>query len=150
MKNVKPFVFLFIAFLMSMQFAHAQVRKIPAPVTDAFKAKYANATGVEWKDRLTSYSAIFQLDGKKHQAYFDDDGTWKQTDTEIAESELPAAVNNGFQKSKYAEWSLERAEKVEKNDGTIEYRVQVRKGDIRKKNLLFTPEGRMKKDKVTL
>lgn len=150
MKPVKIISSLVLVFFLGAQLTNAQLRKIPAAVTEAFKGKYGAATNVEWKDRLTSYTAVFEMDGKKHEAYFDDDGSWKHTQTVIEESELPSAVNDGFQKSKYTEWTIDRVERIEKNDNTTEYRIQVKKGDIRKKNLLFTSDGRMKKDKITV
>jgi hypothetical protein len=39
-------------FLVAVLSANAQFRKIPAEVTDAFKAKYEKASGVSWKDKL--------------------------------------------------------------------------------------------------
>ena len=150
MKPVKIIIAFALVLFAGTQLTSAQLRKIPSTVTESFKSKYGNASNVEWKDRVTSYSAIYELDGKKHEAYFDDDGSWKHTETLIEESDLPAAVNDGFQKSKYSEWNIERVQRIEKNDNTTEYRIQVKKGDIRKKNLLFTSEGRLRKDKITV
>lgn len=150
MKPVKIILAVALVFFAGAQLANAQLRKIPSAVTESFKSKYASATNVEWKDRVTSFSAVYELDGKKHEAYFDDDGSWKHTETQIEETELPAAVNDGFQKSKYSEWNIERVERIEKNDNTTNYRIQVKKGDIRKKNLTFTADGRLRKDKITV
>jgi uncharacterized membrane protein YkoI len=150
MKPFKAILSSLLVLTLTTQFANAQLRKIPSAVTESFKEKYSTATNVEWKDRLTSYTASFELDGKKHEAYFDDDGTWKQTQTVIEESELPAEVNEGFQKSKYTDWDIDRVERIEKSDNTTVYRIQVKKGDIRKKNLLFSSDGRMLKDKITV
>jgi hypothetical protein len=147
--GMKRIVFVFIAFLAT-QSLFAQIRKIPAEVTESFKQKYAAASNVSWKDRLSSFVAEFELEGKKHAAYFDDDGAWKQTDVLIGESDLPAAVNDGFQKSKYTDWTIDRVERIDSPEGQARYRVQVKKGDIRKKNLLFNSEGRMIKDKLTI
>ncbi|HYE54508.1 MAG TPA: PepSY-like domain-containing protein, partial [Chitinophagaceae bacterium] len=105
MKKIALLSLSIFLFAVSM---NAQIRKIPAEVTESFKQKYGAATNVEWKDRLTSYVATFEQDGKKHDAYFDDDGTWKHTQTEIEQDELPTAVNEGFQKSKYTEWTIDR------------------------------------------
>jgi hypothetical protein len=143
-------IFSVLVLIISAQFANAQLRKIPGAVTESFKTKYASASNVEWKDRLSSYVATFEQGGQKHDAYFDDDGTWKHTDIEIEESDLPSAVNDGFQKSKYTDWDIDRVEKIEKNDGNTEYRLHIKKGDIRKKNLLFNSEGKMLKDKITV
>jgi hypothetical protein len=147
MKKIVLLGFSIFLFALSI---NAQIRKIPAGVTESFKQKYSTATNVEWKDRITSYVATFEQDGKKHDAYFDDDGTWKQTETEIDQSELPAAVNDGFQKSKYTDWSIDKVERIEKPDSSIEYRIHIKKGDIRKKNLTFNSEGRLLKDKITV
>ena len=87
---------------------------------------------------------------KKHDAYFDDDGSWKQTETRIEEAEIPAAVRDGFDKSKYTEWDIDRVERIEKSDNNIEYRIQVKKGDLKKKNLTFSTEGKLLKDKITV
>lgn len=147
---MKKLVFVLCGIFLLAQGLSAQIRKIPAAVTESFKTKYGSATNVEWKDRLTSYVATFEADGKKHEAYFDEDGSWKQTETPIEETELPASVKDGFDKSKYTDWEIGEVERIEKNDNNTEYRIQIRKGDIRKKNLLFTSEGKLKKDKITV
>ncbi|HYC30502.1 MAG TPA: PepSY-like domain-containing protein, partial [Chitinophagaceae bacterium] len=118
--------------------------------TEAFKNKYSGAANVEWKDRITSYSAVFEVDGKKQEAFFDDDGEWKYTYIDIEETDIPAAVNEGLQKSKYDEWDIDRVQRIEKNDNNTEYRIIVKKGDIRKKSLLFNSEGKLRKDNYKL
>ena len=148
MKPVKTILSLVLGLFLAFQ-SNAQLRKIPAPVTEAFKTKYTAATNVEWKDRITSYSAVFEMDGKRHEAYFDDDGSWKHTVTGIEESEIPTEVNEGLDKSKYAEWEFDKAEKIERDGGT-DYRLIVKKGEIRKKSLLFGSDGRLKKDNYKL
>jgi hypothetical protein len=149
MKPVKTMLsFVFVLFLATQ--VNAQLRKIPSAVTEAFKNKYSAASNVEWKDRITSYSAVFELDGKKHEAFFDDDGSWKHTTTAIDQNEIPAAVNDGLDKSKYGEWEFDRAERIERSDSQTDYRIIVRKGDIRKKSLLFSSEGKLKKDNYKL
>lgn len=147
---MKKLICVVCGLLMLALTMNGQIRKIPAAVTESFKTKYASASNVEWKDRLTSYVATFEADGKKHEAYFDDDGSWKQTETSIEEAELPAAVKDGFEKSKYTDWSIDHAERIDKSDNNTEYRIQIKKGDIRKKNLLFTSEGKLRKDKITV
>ena len=57
-------------FFFAMLFANAQIRKIPAQVTDAFAARYPHASGVEWKDKLQYFEATFQLNGATITADF--------------------------------------------------------------------------------
>lgn len=64
-KLMFSFVLFFVMFSVSAQF-----RKIPAVVTDSFKAKYKNASGVSWKDKLTSFEADFKQGDKEMRAFF--------------------------------------------------------------------------------
>ena len=131
--------------------ADAQIRKIPAEVTDAFKEKYPEATNVEWKDKLTSFVAVFKQDGVQYEARFTKKGSWKDTENAIETEELPEEVNEGYNKSKYAdEWKIESAYKIVLPNDQVQYRVLARKSDLQKKNILFSSEGRLLKDNMTL
>src|SRR5688572_13083254 len=130
--------------------AFAQIRKIPAEVTNAFQEKYPNATSVEWRDKLSSFTASFQLDSISYIAQFTSKGEWENTEEAIDQSELPEAVTSGFDKSKYTEWNIGQVTKIEMPDDEVQYKIEVTKGDIKKRNLYFNSEGRMMKDKLTL
>ena len=131
--------------------ADAQIRKIPAEVTDAFKEKYPEASNVEWKDKLTYFVAVFKQDGVQYEARFTKKGDWKDTENAIETEELPEEVNEGYGKSKYAdEWKIEAAYKIVLPNDQVQYRVLARKSDLQKKNILFSSEGRLLKDNMTL
>lgn len=138
--------------LLSFHTVSAQIRKVPAAVTEAFKAKYPNATNVEWKDKITNgFAADFDLNGgHKHEARFTTKGEWRYTEQEIGENGLPEAIKEGIKKSKYAEWEIRTAYRIDLPNDVTQYRAQVKKGDIQKKNLLFNNEGRLLKDNITL
>lgn len=129
---------------------HAQIRKIPAEVTNAFEEKYPNATSVEWRDKLSSFTASFQLDSISYIAQFTSKGNWEYTEEAIDQSDLPEAVTSGFDKSKYTEWNIGQVSKIEMPNDEVQYKIEVTKGDIKKRNLYFNSEGRMMKDKLTL
>lgn len=129
----------------------AQLRKVPAAVTEAFKKKYPNAQEVEWKDKVTVFVAEFKEGGTEYEARFTSKGEWKSTENEIAVSDLPGAVNDGFKKSKYAEnWTIEDAHKIAVPGEKVEYRLHIKKNDVQLKNLLFSSDGRLVKDNITL
>lgn len=130
--------------------SQAQIRKIPAEVTDSFSEKYPDATGVEWKDRLTGFSASFTLDNINYLASFSNKGEWENTEHEIEQENLPAAVKDGLEKSKYADWEVIKTDLIELPNDEIQYRITVGKGDIKKRNLTFNSKGRLLKDKLTL
>jgi hypothetical protein len=136
--------------LLSSSTLSAQIRKIPAEVTDSFNGKYPDAKGVEWRDRLTGFSATFTLDNTTYLASFDNKGEWQNTEHEIQQEELPSAVTDGLEKSKYAEWEIRKVDYIELSNGQIEYRIEVGSGDIKKRNLYFNSKGRLVKDKLTL
>jgi hypothetical protein len=128
----------------------AQVRKIPSEVTEAFKQKYPAASNVEWRDKLSNFSAVFESDNVQYEARFNSKGEWQLTENEIDESDLPEAVRDGYDKSKYADWEIGKVHKIELSDGSFQYRVEAVKNDVRKKNLYFNSDGRLVKDRITI
>ena len=132
------------------QIVNAQIRKIPAEVTNAFSEKYDNAKNVEWKDNLTAFVASFERKGDKYEAKFNKKGEWQSTEKELEISDLPRKVNDGFEKSKYSEWEVKSVYEIELPDDVTQYRVHVAKSDIQQKNLLFNDKGKLLKDNLTL
>lgn len=151
MKKVLPLFALLILSVALLNPLAAQIRKIPAEVTEAFKEKYPNASQVEWKDKLSNFVAVFQEDGVQYEARFNKKGEWKDTENAIDTDELPETVNEGYNKSKYADaWKIESAYKIVLPNDQVQYRVLARKSDLQKKNILFNSDGRLLKDNMAL
>lgn len=130
--------------------ADAQIRKIPAEVTDAFKAKYPAANAVEWKDKLTIFQATFQLNDEKYEARFNTNGEWQETEKNLDQDKLPAPVKDGLSKSKFADWEVKQVNYTERKGGEEQYRIFVRKSDLEKKYLFFDKSGKLVRDAITL
>ncbi|HXL55387.1 MAG TPA: PepSY-like domain-containing protein [Chitinophagaceae bacterium] len=128
----------------------AQIRKIPAAVTDAFKARYPHAEKVAWKDEITSFEAQFILNGFKMTADFNSKGEWQNSEKKMKFSELPAAVIDGFKKSKYADWETTSVVEIDKNSESLQYRIEVKKSAVHKKYLFFNTNGKLLRDAVTI
>lgn len=144
-------VFFALAFIIvTASTAVAQVRKIPSEVTEAFRDRYPKATNVEWRDKVSNFSAEFESESVHYQARFNTKGEWQLTENEIEESDIPEVVKEGFDKSKYADWEIGMIHKIELADGSVQYRIEAGKGDVRKKNLSFNSEGRLIKDRITI
>jgi hypothetical protein len=125
----------------------AQIRKVPAEVTDAFKAKYPDAQKVEWKDKVTSFEASFMLDNAEMTAEFSSKGDWKETDKKMSFDALPGAVKDGFKKSKYADWTPGSVTKIERKDKSTQYKVYAEKNSVvQKKFLYFNEQGQLERD----
>jgi hypothetical protein len=150
MKKFISISLLSVAMIFLVSNSFAQIRKIPAEVTEALKQKYPDASNVTWKDKLTAFSAGFEINNEKYEARFTDKGEWKNTDKEITESDLPVEVKDGLSKSKYADWGLKSVTHIDLPDNKVHYRIQVAKSNVQKKNLLFTSEGQLLKDNATL
>lgn len=131
----------------------AQIRKVPAAVTEAFAKNYPNASKVEWRDKLSHFTATFQNEGKPMLAQFESDGTWILSETTFTIAEIPAEVKDGFDKSKYANWGIKKVVLVQDNDSKdneVYYRLLVQKTNLNKKYLSFSAKGRLMKETLTL
>jgi hypothetical protein len=131
-------------------YSSAQIRKVPAEVTDAFKAKYPDAVKVEWGDKVTAFEATFEQETHKFQSNFSSKGEWKFTEKFLTPEELPAPVKDGFDKSKYSDWDIISHVEVTEANGTHQYRLYVKKNDLQKKFLYFNTDGKLAKDAITL
>ncbi len=146
------------ALLISLSIAgalQAQIRKVPAEVTNAFKAKFPNATDVEWKDRVAFFEVQFKQDGSNMTVDYNSKGEWKKTEKAIAFSDAPTAIKDGLSKSKYGsanDWKPgDVVTIVTKDDKSTQYRVYVDKVDgVQKKYLFFAPSGKLEKEALTL
>lgn len=138
------------ALILTASQSSAQIRKIPAVVTEAFAKKFPAATDVAWGDKLTNFEATFNLNNHHQQATFDNKGEWKRSEVTLAATEIPAAVTDGIVKSKYNDWEDRTYVLVTESNGKELYRVLVKKNDFQKKYLYFNREGQLVKDSITL
>jgi hypothetical protein len=143
-------VIITMAFLASTGIASAQFRKIPAEVTEAFKDKYPDTKNAEWKDKLSVFTVNFEMNDAKYVSKFNANGEWQQTEKEIEEADLPMDLKDGFEKSKYSNWEIKQVGEIENKEGTIQYRLLVKKNNVEKKWLLFNSEGKLLKEMITL
>ena len=143
-------IFLFLLFSSSVFFAVAQIRKIPADVTDAFAARYPHAIRVEWRDKLQYFEATFQLNGSTISADFSGKGDWEGSERILIFDELPDGVKDGFEKSKYTEWKKKSACEIQELGKPLMYRINIQKSGIQKKNLYFDINGKFLKEAMVL
>jgi hypothetical protein len=147
---MKRLFFVLVA-CFTIQLAIAQIRKIPMEVTNAFAAKYPDAKNVEWKDKLSNFTASFtSKDSTRFEASFNGKGEWQLTEETIDSSALPAEVKIGFSKSRYADREVTEIVKIIKKEGEIQYRVLAKKSGVEKKYLYFNKDGRLVKETMTL
>lgn len=136
--------------LSALNNTQAQIRKVPAEVTEAFKTKFPDTKNVEWKDKITSFQASYEMNGDKYESRFNSKGVWLQTEKDITEDALPASVKDGYSKSKFTDWELKTVTWLESKDAGIQYRLFVRKSGVEKKYLYFNKDGKLVKDSITI
>lgn len=97
-------------------------------IVQAFNTKYPNATKVEWENKADYKVADFYMGSHEMEAWFDNNGNWVMTETDITYNELPAAVRTGFESSQYADWKKEDIDKLERVNTATLYIIEVEKG----------------------
>lgn len=111
--------------------AHAQqVSKIiiPQAVTNTFQKKFPKATNVKWEmEKPKNYEASFKINKTEYSALFNVLGSCLETEMEIKNSELPAAVKESLNKQ-FSGYKITEAEKVEKAMSAVGYEVELGKG----------------------
>ena len=118
----------------------------PTKVKDAFNKKFPNAKSVHWdKENATEWEAEFKMDGKEYSANFGTDGTWKETEYEISEKELPTVVKNTLSKT-FKGYDVERAE-VTETPKYKAYEVEIEKGETTME-VVIDEHGKVLKKKV--
>lgn len=147
---MKAKLFLSAVYIVSSFAVQAQVRKIPAAVTEAFRNRYPHAENVEWRDKLSFFEADFDLNNNEMAAKFSTNGDWQGTERSIEFNDLPAAVKDGFSKSKCADWDVKIVTEIQTMAEPLQYRITVKKNSLQKKNLLFSSGGRLIKEGVAL
>ena len=141
---------LIVLFFSVAFFAEAQLGKIPADVTDAFISRYPHAMHVEWKDKLHFFEANFKLNGCTITASFSSKGHWQGSERELNFNQLPDEVRDGFLKSIYAERQKNSVYEVQELGKPLQYRINVQKSGLQKKNLYFDVNGKLLKESNVL
>ncbi|QOR76189.1 MAG: PepSY-like domain-containing protein [Thermoflavifilum sp.] len=152
MKN-KYVTALFMGLMICFAYPHAlyaQITKIPDAVMQAFEQKYPDASEATFVNKLVETDVSFQINHVHYRARFSNKGEWQATLQESSFGQLPEAVQDGFHKSKYADWEIESVYVLYQPDKPVEYRVGVSRNAIQKKNLYFNSKGRLLHDNITL
>lgn len=106
----------------------------------AFDEKYPSAKDVEWETRNDYIIVDFKQDKIEKEAWFDNNGGWYMTETDIPFAQLPEAVKTAFQQSEYAAWKVDDVDMIERKDAETVYVLEVEQGnnDI---DLYYSPDG---------
>jgi hypothetical protein len=141
-----------LSLLFSMFFVEgfAQVTSVPEEAKRNFAAQYPTAQNVRWDNDVVNVNVRFDLDGDHLNAEYSNKGIWKHTLKDWSHDRLPAAVQDGFKKSKYADRQVTEVKVVYLPGNVTQYRLRVEKNDVQKKFLYYNGEGRLVRDANTI
>lgn len=109
-------------------------------ITKAFDTKYPNAGRVEWESKAGYEVAEFHVSGNETEAWFDKDGNWLLTKTEIDYGQLPQDIRTAIAQSIYKDWKTTDYDKLEHPNAATVYVVEAELGE-QEVDLYFTEDG---------
>lgn len=121
-------------------------KDVPAKVKTTFSQKFPNAKRIKWdKENETEWEVEFKLDGKEYSANFTSDGTWKETEYEIKETEIPIEVKNILD-NEFAGYEIDEVEILETTEGKL-YEIELEKGKS-EIEVTIDPSGKVVENEV--
>lgn len=111
-----------------------------AKVVTSLNAKYPKASRVEWEQEKGYLVAEFHDNGEKSKAWFNNDGKWIMTKSDVKYNNLPAAIRSQVEKSAYADWKKDDVDKVERAGMAAIYVLEMKK-DGKEADLYYTENG---------
>jgi hypothetical protein len=119
-------------------------KEVPVAIKNAFTKAFPGVTNVKWsKENANEFEVEFKVGKIEKSAVFDNAGTWINTETEIEENELPAAVQSSIEKE-YPGFKIQEAEILDTPAGMKSYEVELKKGGI-KHEVVLSADGTITK-----
>lgn len=100
-----------------------------AVVVNTFEAQYPGAKHVKWEYENGYNVADFHNGGYATHAWYDMQGHWIFTETELPFQALPALVQTNFQTSQYATWKIDGIDKIERLETGVIYIIEAEMGE---------------------
>ncbi|MDD3491275.1 MAG: PepSY-like domain-containing protein, partial [Paludibacter sp.] len=82
----------------------------------------------------------------RKDAWFETNGTWLMTETDIRRSKIPAAVKSTLDKSEYAGWRIDDVDCLEYANADPVYVLDMEKGES-EVDLYYAADGTLKETK---
>ena len=124
-----------VIILLSSCTGKIDIENVPAPVKESFAKSYPDTKG-DWEKENNTYEVAFKKNGLEMSVQLDLKGNILETETSIAESELPQIAREYLHRD-FPNKKIDETAKIVKADGTIIYEAEVNEKDI-----LFDAEGK--------
>ena len=113
--------------------------KVPAPVKKAFEKQFPGATDVKYEMEKRNYEISFKDKEVQMSATYNTYGRWTETETKIAESDLPKKVMKSVTKN-FKDYTMSDIAKMETPTVKLCYEI-VLKNDKLGYEVQFNPKG---------
>ena len=135
------------AFLICTIFAFSSgVDKVPQKVKEAFTKKFPTVKKVKWeKETATEWEAEFKMNKVEYSANFLEDGSWRETEHEIKEKDIPKNVKSTLTTT-FPDYEMEEAEISETQNGIV-YEFEIENGET-EMEVTIDPNDKFVKHKV--
>ena len=121
--------------------------QIPEEIISQFQLMEPLATSTEWFVQGKIYKVYYKLDRQNRiTSYFDRQGNWMETETEIGIEELNSAVLNVLE-TKFNDYEIVDIEIIKTFDFKILYEIDLIRND-KSYDILFDTTGRILRKKI--
>lgn len=113
----------------------------------ALSAKYPDAKRIEWEVKQNYVVADFSNKSREVSAWFDNNGNWYMTETDILFKDLPEAVKASFSAGAHGSWRVEDVDQIERNATETVYVVEAEKQQS-EVDLYYSADGALVKQMI--
>lgn len=100
---------------------------IPSELENAFVARFGEVAH-DWSTRGTNFIAEFKDRNQDVDAWFDANGNWLMTETDLPFEALPEAVKQSFLAGEYKDWKRDDVDMLERKGMETIYVIEVERG----------------------
>ena len=133
-----------LAFAVSISAQNKKEVKVTEKAKACFAKNYPNVKDVKWgKEGKDEFEAEFKQNGTAISVVIDAEGNLKETETDIAKSELPKGVEE-FVAKNHKGWNITEAAKIVDAKGNVTFEAQITndKNKSEQEDLMFTKDGK--------
>lgn len=116
---------------------------VPSQLENAFVARFGEVAH-DWSTRGANYVAEFKDRNQDVDAWFDANGDWLMTETDLPFEALPEAVKQSFLASEYKDWKCDDVDMLERKGMETVYVIEVERGH-QEFDLYFDANGNLLK-----
>ena len=113
-------------------------RDVPQAHLDAFNTKYPK-TSATWEKDRGMLKAEFRERGNDTDVWYDVNGTWLRSETDLEAKDLPQIVRDAVQ-NHFPSYRIEDVDLIE-SPSEIYYLIELEKNDYMERKIKVTPEG---------